>query len=42
MCACVAATKFGLSVNFRKTKFLFVGYGIVCGDCENIMVCGLR
>ena len=37
----VAATKFGLSVNFKKTKFLVGGYGIVPADCDNIMVRGL-
>ena len=37
----VAATEFGSSVNFKKTKFLVAGYGIVPGDCDNIMVRGL-
>ena len=37
----VAATKFGLSVNFKKTHFLVAGYCIVPDDCDNIMVCGL-
>ena len=37
----VAGTEFGLSVNFKKTKFLVAGYGIVPGDCDNIMVRGL-
>ena len=36
----VAATKFGLSVNFRKIFFLVAGYGIIPGDCDNIMVRG--
>ena len=37
----VAATEFGFSVNFKKTKILVAGYGIVPGDCDNIMVRGL-
>ena len=37
----VAAIEFGLSVNFKKTKKLVVGYGIVSGGCDNIMVNGL-
>ena len=37
----VAATEFGLSVNFKKTKFLVAEYGIVPGDCDNIVARGL-
>ena len=37
----VAATEFGLFVNFKKTNFLVAGYRIVPGDCDNIMVRGL-
>ena len=37
----VAATEFGLSVNFMETKFLVADYGIIPGDCDNIVVHGL-
>ena len=37
----VAATKFGLSVNFKKTKYLVASYGIVPGDCNTNVARGL-
>ena len=37
----VAATEFGLSINFKKTKFLIADYGVFPGDCDNIVVRGL-
>ena len=37
----VAATEFGLSVDLKKTKILVGDYGIVPGDCDNIVVRGL-